>query len=277
MPSAATLLREARTRAGLSQRGLARRAGTAQSVIARIERGQSSPTWETLERLLAAAGAEISARTELAVAAGSMLYEVPGILRMTPEQRLQGVENVSDFLHRARRVSDGGGVPGATAPLDLKLLFTSLARHKVEFVLIGALGATLHGFPRNTRDADITPARDPANLDRLAAALRELDARIYTEQIPEGLPFDCSPQMLARADVWNLITKAGRLDLAFKPSGTEGFDDLARQAVRFELYGHPLLAARLEDIIRSKAAANRPQDRQDVEVMREMLKRARPS
>ena len=276
MPSAAALLREARTRAGLSQRGLARRAGTAQSVIARIERGQSSPTWETLERLLAAAGAEISARTELAVAAGSMLYEVPGILRMTPEQRLQGVANVSDFLHRARRVSDGGGVPGATAPLDLKLLFTTLARHKVEFVLIGALGATLHGFPRNTRDADITPARDPANLDRLAAALRELDARIYTEQIPEGLPFDCSPQMLARADMWNLITKAGRLDLAFKPSGTEGFDDLARQAVRFELYGHPLLAARLEDIIRSKEAANRPQDRQDVEVMREMLKRARP-
>jgi transcriptional regulator with XRE-family HTH domain len=276
MPDAATLLREARTRAGLSQRALARRAGTAQSVIARIERGQTSPTWETLERLLAAAGAEISARTELAVAAGSMLYEVPGILRMTPEQRFQGVENVSDFLHRARRVSDGGGVPGATAPLDLKLLFTTLARHKVEFVLIGALGATLHGFPRNTRDADITPARDPANLDRLAAALRELDARIYTEQIPEGLPFDCSSQMLARADIWNLITKAGRLDLAFKPSGTEGFDDLAREAVRFELYGHPLLAARLQDIIRSKEAANRPQDRQDVEVMREMLKRARP-
>ena len=276
MPSAAALLREARTRAGLSQRELAKRAGTAQSVVARIERGQTSPTWETLERLLAAAGTEISALTEPAVEPGSMLYEVPGILRMTPEQRLQGVANVSDFLHRARRVSDGGGVPGATAPLDLKLLFTTLARHKVEFVLIGALGATLHGFPRNTRDADITPARDPANLDRLAAALRELDARIYTEQIPEGLPFDCSPQMLARADMWNLITKAGRLDLAFKPSGTEGFDDLARQAVRFELYGHPLLAARLEDIIRSKEAANRPQDRQDVEVMREMLKRARP-
>ena len=272
MPSAAALLREARTRAGLSQRALARRAGTAQSVITRIERGQSSPTWETLERLLAAAGAEISARTELAVAAGSMLYEVPGILRMSPEQRLQGVENVGDFLHRARRVSDGGGVPGATAPLDLKLLFTTLARHKVEFVLIGALGATLHGFPRNTRDADITPARDPANLDRLAAALRELDARIYTEQIPEGLPFDCSPQMLARADIWNLITRAGRLDLAFAPAGTGGFPDLVAHAVRFDVYGHPLLVARLEDIMRSKEAAGRPKDRQDVEVMREMLK-----
>jgi len=152
-------------------------------------------------------------------------------------------------------------------------LFTTLARHQVEFVLIGALAARLQGFPRFTRDADITPARDSSNLVRLAAALRELDARIYTEQIPEGLPFECSPQTLARAEIWNLITKAGRLDLAFNPSGTTGFADLAPHAVRFEVYGHTLLAARLEDIIRSKEAANRPQDRQDVEVMREMLKR----
>jgi transcriptional regulator with XRE-family HTH domain len=273
MPSAAELVRTARARAGLSQRALAVRAGTTQSVVARIERGQTNPTWDTLERLLAAAGEGISVRTEPAVEAESVLYEVPGILRMTPEQRLQGVENVSDFLYRARRVSDGGGIPGATAPLDLRLLFTTLARHQVQFVLIGALGATLHGFPRNTRDADITPARDPANLERLAAALRELDARIYTEQIPEGLSFDCSPQMLVRAEIWNLITKAGRLDLAFEPSGTAGFPDLAAHAVQFEVYGHPLLAARLEDIIRSKEAAGRPKDRQDVEVMREMLKR----
>jgi len=34
------------------------------------------------------------------------------------------------------------------------------------------------------------------------------------------LAFDCSPRMLACADIWNLITKAGRLDLPFNPSGT---------------------------------------------------------
>ena len=44
----------------------------------------------------------------------------------------------------------------------------------------GALAARLHGFPRVTADADITPARDPGNLERLAAALRELDARVFT-------------------------------------------------------------------------------------------------
>lgn len=273
MPSAAELLRSARTRAGLSQRALAKRAGTAQSVVARIERGQTSPTWETLQRLLAAAGSGIGAQTEPAIEPGSMLYELPGMLRLTPEQRLRGAENLSDFLYRARRVSDGGRVPGVTIPLDLGLLFTTLVKHDVRFVLIGALGATLYGFPRITRDADITPAREPANLERLATALRELDARIYTDGTPDGLPFDCSRQILARADIWNLITKAGRLDLAFQPSGTQGFDDLAQHAVRFEVYGTTLLAARLEDIIRSKETAGRPKDRQDVEVMREMLKR----
>ncbi|HEX9895601.1 MAG TPA: hypothetical protein VGA78_16845 [Gemmatimonadales bacterium] len=124
-----------------------------------------------------------------------------------------------------------------------------------------------------TADADITPARDPENLERLAAALRELDARIYTESVPEGLPFDCSPAMLSRADLWNLITSAGRLDVAFKPSGTEGYDDLVRNAVTFEVFGTTLGAASLEDIIRSKQAAARPQDRQDVVVLRQMIRK----
>lgn len=53
---AVSLLREARLRAGLTQRDLARRARTAQSVIARIERGQTSPTLETFSRLLSATG-----------------------------------------------------------------------------------------------------------------------------------------------------------------------------------------------------------------------------
>ena len=105
MPTAAALLRQARSRAGLSQRALARRAGTAQSVIARIERGLTSPTWDTLERLLEAANFEVRAQVEPRVVVGShMLDDVPRILRMTPEQRLQEIKNVSQFLHRVRRV-----------------------------------------------------------------------------------------------------------------------------------------------------------------------------
>jgi hypothetical protein len=161
------------------------------------------------------------------------------------------------------------------SPLDPERLIKVLARHHVHFVLIGALAARLQGFPRLTADADITPARDRDNLNRLAAALRELDARVFTEAVPKGLVFDCSAQTLSRAEMWNLVTAAGRLDLAFRPSGTAGYEDLIQGALRFEVYGTELLVASLEDIIRSKEAADRPQDRQDVLIMREILRRAR--
>lgn len=161
------------------------------------------------------------------------------------------------------------------APFDPERIITTLARHGVRYVLIGAVAARLQGFPRLTADADITPAQDQENLLRLARALTELDARIFTEVVPEGLPFDCSPAMLARADLWNLVTSAGRLDLAFRPSGTGGYDDLIRTAVPFQIHGVRIEVASLEDIIRSKTAADRPQDRQDVLVLREMLRRGR--
>ena len=105
MSSTAELLRQARERAGLSQRELAQRAGTAQSVIARIERGLTSPTWDTLERLLEAAGFELAAQVEPRVVVGShMLDDVPRILQLTPEQRLEEVKNLSELFAHARRV-----------------------------------------------------------------------------------------------------------------------------------------------------------------------------
>jgi len=96
------LVREARSRAGLTQRQLARRAGTAQSVVARVENGQTSPTWETLTRLLAAAGFELGATLEIRPVVGShMLDDVARILSLTPEDRLAELANVSRLAAEA--------------------------------------------------------------------------------------------------------------------------------------------------------------------------------
>jgi uncharacterized protein len=54
--SPSVLIRSARRSAGLTQSELAERAGVTQSVIARLERGGGNPTFETLERVLHAAG-----------------------------------------------------------------------------------------------------------------------------------------------------------------------------------------------------------------------------
>ena len=101
----AKTLKAARTRAGLSQRELARRAGTAQSVVARIEAGLTDPSTGTIERLVAAAGFEI--RTELRPLppiGTHMMDDVVRILALTPEQRLAEVAAVARFEWLARRV-----------------------------------------------------------------------------------------------------------------------------------------------------------------------------
>lgn len=162
-----------------------------------------------------------------------------------------------------------------TGPFDPERILRALSKRGVLYILVGATAARLQGFPRLTADADITPATDPDNLERLSAALRDLHARAYTESVPEGLPFSCDGDALGRARVWNLTTDAGRLNLIFKPSGTRGYDDLAKSAVTYQAFGIELRAAILEDILRSKLASNRPQDQQDAIILTEMLKRRR--
>jgi len=63
---AGNLIRLARHDGGLSQRDLARRAGTSQAAIAAYEAGKRSPTLDTLARIVRAAGQDLRIRLEAA-------------------------------------------------------------------------------------------------------------------------------------------------------------------------------------------------------------------
>lgn len=74
-------------------------------MVARIESGRTSPSWETLDRLLTVAGFEVRARLDVRPAADShMLEDVSRILGLTPEERLAEIRNVSRLVTAARRV-----------------------------------------------------------------------------------------------------------------------------------------------------------------------------
>jgi hypothetical protein len=161
------------------------------------------------------------------------------------------------------------------AALQADELFACLDRHGVRYVLIGGLAAVLHGSPLLTVDADICPSRAPDNLARLAAALDELDARIRTPDTAEGVRFPRDAVFLARIDLLNLVTRAGDVDLAFTPAGTTGYDDLTRYAVPMDIRGITIHVAALEDVIRSKEAANRPKDLRSLPVLRQLLEELR--
>lgn len=94
----------ARQAGGLTQRELAKRAKTAQSVVARIELKETSPSWDTLMRLLRASGHTLRIAMERTSVDPLILDDVPRILRLTPEERLEEVAAVSRFLAEAKRV-----------------------------------------------------------------------------------------------------------------------------------------------------------------------------
>jgi hypothetical protein len=152
-------------------------------------------------------------------------------------------------------------------PLQPQEIFGVLARHAIDYVLIGGLAATLHGSSALTNDADICPDPSPENLERLAAALREMDARIRTEAERDGVQFSADADFLKRTRLVNLTTRLGDFDIAFQPDGSHGYEDLARRATEIAIDGTIVRVASLGDIIRSKEAANRPKDRATLPVL----------
>src|SRR5438093_1555681 len=151
-------------------------------------------------------------------------------------------------------------------------MFRALEAHAVRYVLIGGLAATLHGSPLRTGDADICPARDAENFERLARALEAMDARIRAPDLEAGVRFACDAR-LAGVELLNLTTRFGDLDIAFRPAGTGGYDDLLQGAERYDLEGLVVPVASLPDVIRSKKAANRPKDHAALDTLQELLRR----
>ena len=155
-------------------------------------------------------------------------------------------------------------------PYDAAALIGALQKHGVRFVIIGAVAAIAQGSPLPTQDFDVTPDSAPDNLEALATALRELEARLRT---PDGaVEFPVDARMLGTSAVWTLATSAGSLDLVFAPAGTRGYPDLRRDAIEVDFgTGRPALVAALADVIRSKEAAGRPKDAAQLPALRQTL------
>ena len=145
-------------------------------------------------------------------------------------------------------------------PDDVVRLF---GRHAVRYVLIGGLAGVTQGASLVTQDVDVCHARDADNLDRLADALREVHAKL--READPGLPFRLDARTLAKGDAFTLATDLGAIDLLTTPAGTEGYEDLARTADAFELFGQRVLVASLDDLIRMKRAAGRTKNLLPVE------------
>ena len=157
-------------------------------------------------------------------------------------------------------------------------ILAALEKHEVRYVVIGGIAAVLRGAPFVTGDLDVSPQREQANLDRLAAALVELDARPRIADAPPELSIPLDGAMIARFANLSLDTPFGQLDLVLLPDGTRGYDDLIRSASRLEVEaGLSVPVAALADVIRSKAAAGREKDNAQLPLLRTTLEQTRES
>jgi len=103
--TAATLIREARQAAGLSQVALAERLSTTQSAISRWERGHDEPRLGTLRSILGACDRRLVLSSETHPLADVDRAQIRQQLALSPEERLASVSNVSTFVMNARRVN----------------------------------------------------------------------------------------------------------------------------------------------------------------------------
>jgi len=135
-------------------------------------------------------------------------------------------------------------------------LLQTLDRHRVSYILVGALARIAQGAEEMTYGVDIVPAMREENLRRLDTALDELGARRADGAELGSLQAGFPPE-----PVLELATERGELKIVPQPEGTRGFEDLRRAATREYLgRGVRTSIASVGDLARMVSALGREDD-----------------
>ncbi len=174
--------------------------------------------------------------------------------------------------HRGGSVTRRRPAPTAShkvygCPVDARPLLERVARAlehaRLEAILIGNAAAALHGAPVTTLDFDFFFRKTPANLKKLKAFARELEAVILRPYYPAS-------------DLFRVVNDDVGLQVDFLVviHGVRSFEALRARATTLPLGTTSLLVSALADIVKSKSAANRPKDRAVLETLKATLDEA---
>jgi len=158
----------------------------------------------------------------------------------------------------------------ALPDLDIQGILAELVREGVEFLVIGGVAVGYHGHVRATKDVDVVPAPEPANLEKLALVLRNLGAKVEgAEDFDRGeLPDSPDHAALAQGGNWVLQTRLGRLDIMQWIDDEALWERLAPAAIQDRIGGLPIKMVGYEDLVILKERAARPEDLTDLERLR---------
>jgi hypothetical protein len=147
-----------------------------------------------------------------------------------------------------------------TAEPLLNKVANALAEHRLEAVMVGNAAAALHGAPVTTLDIDFMFRKTPANMKKLKSLSSDLHATIYKPYYPVSDLF-----RVANDD------QGLQLDFMTRIHGIRSFEGIRSRSESVSFGEHKLMVACLEDIIKSKRAANRPRDIAVLDVLQETL------
>jgi len=140
---------------------------------------------------------------------------------------------------------------------DLREFVECLNSNQVEYLIVGALAVSWHGFSRYSADIDFLVRASPDNAARILAALR-------------AFGFDSLPLNIEDFTTLHRMIQLGqepnRIDLMTSISGVP-FDDAWSTRVPGPVDGLPMLFIGREALLRNKAASGRPKDRIDIEAL----------
>jgi hypothetical protein len=141
---------------------------------------------------------------------------------------------------------------------DLRQFVECLNSHNVEYLIVGALAVSWHGFPRYSADIDFFIRPSPENAARILSALRAFGFG--------GLPITAE-DLITPEQVIQLGHEPNRIDLMTSISGLT-FEEAWSTRTAGLLDGLPLQFIGHEALLRNKAASGRPKDLFDIEALR---------
>lgn len=152
------------------------------------------------------------------------------------------------------------------------------------YLVVGGANTVAQGADYVTRDVDLLPRVDAANLRSLGAAMTDLGARLriggVTDEESKTLPVQLADgSVFARTEISTWRTDAGDVDVMLTMTDGEGvrrpYEHYAERAVSAMAEGVPVFLAHLADVIASKEHADREKDRVALPALRILLAQQR--
>lgn len=151
------------------------------------------------------------------------------------------------------------------AALHPRTLIEALARHGVDFIVVGGLAAVAHGVQRLTRDLDLLVDPNLDNCRRLIEALVSVGAEICapTSQARTPLDIHADPQWIVAGNRF-FDTRAGGVDIWNRSDSLPSWGDAGRASVEVKAFGTTFRVLDRDSLIASKLSAGREKDLRDV-------------